>query len=247
MAAAGTPSGNGYWLAGADGAVYAFGDAGYLGSMAGRPLNGRIVGIAATPSGHGYVLLGSDGGIFTFGDAGYYGSTGGLRLNAPILDLTMTSDGRGYWFVGADGGVFSFGDATFHGSTGGLPLAAAVMSMTAARDGSGYWTVAYDGGVFAFDVPFHGSLPRLRALHALVGRYAGAAPARTAERARLLHPRRRRFGVLVRCRGLPWFRGGDGRGRPGAHALSIVPRTVSACQADSGQPRRPRPTATRCR
>ena len=169
VAAAGTPSGNGYWLAGADGAVYAFGDAGYLGSMAGRPLNGRIVGIAATPSGHGYVLLGSDGGIFTFGDAGYYGSTGGLALNAPILDLTMTSDGRGYWFVGADGGVFSFGDASFHGSTGGLPLAAAVMSMTAARDGSGYWTVAYDGGVFAFDVPFHGSLPRLRALHALSG------------------------------------------------------------------------------
>ena len=50
-----------------------------------------------------------------------------------------------------------------------MPLAAPVMSMTAARDASGYWMVAYDGGVFAFDVPFHGSLPRLRATQALVG------------------------------------------------------------------------------
>ena len=58
VAAAATPSGNGYWLAGADGAVYAFGDAGYRGSMSGQALNGRIVGMAATPSGNGYVLLG---------------------------------------------------------------------------------------------------------------------------------------------------------------------------------------------
>ena len=169
VAGVGTPSGNGYWLAGADGAVYAFGDAGYHGSMSGKPLNGRIVALAATPSGNGYVLLGSDGGIFTFGDAQFYGSTGGMRLNAPILDLTMTSDGRGYWFVGADGGVFSFGNAAYHGSTGGMALAAPVMSITAARDAAGYWTVAADGGVFAFDVPFHGSLPRLRATQALVG------------------------------------------------------------------------------
>jgi subtilisin family serine protease len=174
VAGVGTPSGNGYWLAGADGAVYAFGDARFFGSMAGTPLNGHVVGMAATPSGAGYVLLGSDGGIFTFGDAAFFGSTGGLRLNAPILDLTLTPTGRGYWFVGADGGVFAFGDATFHGSTGGLRLAAPVMSMTASRDTAGYWTVAADGGVFAFDVPYHGSLPSLRA----EGRLGASAPAR---------------------------------------------------------------------
>jgi type VII secretion-associated serine protease mycosin len=163
VASASTPSGNGYWLAGADGAVYAFGDAAFLGSMSGVTLNGRIVGMAATPTGRGYVLLGSDGGIFTFGDAGFYGSTGGLRLNAPVLDLALSPSGRGYWFVGADGGVFAFGDAAFHGSTGGMRLAAPVMSMTTGSGGSGYWTIATDGGVFAFGVPFHGSLPQLRA------------------------------------------------------------------------------------
>ena len=193
MAAAGTPSGNGYWLAGADGAVYAFGDAGYLGSMAGRPLNGRIVGIAATPSGHGYVLLGSDGGIFTFGDAGFYGSTGGLRLNAPILDLTMTSDGRGYWFVGADGGVFSFGNATFHGSTGGLPLAAAVMSMTAARDA----VRLLDGRVRRWRVRLRRAVPR-----------QPAALARTA-RARRAVRRRLRLRALPSGRGY-YILGADG-------------------------------------
>jgi subtilisin family serine protease len=165
VAAARTPSGRGYWLVGANGAVYSFGDAQFLGGMVGRPLTSPIVGMAAMPQGMGYVLLGRDGGIFAFGDARFYGSTGGWRLRAPVLDMTMTSDGRGYWFVAADGGVFSFGDARFHGSTGGMTLSQPVRSMTAAANGSGYWMVADDGGIFAFNVPFEGSLPRVRALY----------------------------------------------------------------------------------
>ena len=164
VAAARTPSGKGYWLAGSDGAVYAFGDARYRGSLSGRHLNSPIVGMAAEPKGMGYVLLGRDGGIFAFGDARFYGSTGGMRLNAPVLDMTMTTDGNGYWFVAADGGVFSFGDARFHGSTGGMKLSKPVRSLTAADNGAGYWMVADDGGIFAFNVPFEGSLPRVRDL-----------------------------------------------------------------------------------
>ena len=165
VAAARTHSGRGYWLAGADGSVYAFGDAQYRGSLRGQHLNSPIVGMAATPKGAGYVLLGRDGGIFSFGDAHFYGSTGGWKLNAPVLDMTMTASGHGYWFVAADGGVFSFGDARFHGSTGGMRLSKPVKSMTAAANGSGYWMVADDGGIFAFDVPFQGSLPRVRDLY----------------------------------------------------------------------------------
>ncbi len=165
VAAARTPDGRGYWLAGADGAVYAFGDAKYRGGLAGKHLNSPIVGMAASPKGDGYILLGRDGGIFAFGNARFYGSTGAWRLNAPVLDMTMTSDGRGYWFVAADGGVFSFGDARFHGSTGAMTLARPVRSMTAAANGSGYWMVADDGGIFAFNVPFKGSLPRVRDLY----------------------------------------------------------------------------------
>jgi subtilisin family serine protease len=164
VAAARTPSGRGYWLAGADGAIYSFGDARFRGGLQGRHLNSPIVGMAAMPKGMGYILLGRDGGIFSFGNAGFYGSTGGFRLNAQVLDMSITADGRGYWFVAADGGVFSFGDARFHGSTGAMTLSQPVKSMTAAANGRGYWMVADDGGIFAFDVPFEGSLPRVRDL-----------------------------------------------------------------------------------
>jgi hypothetical protein len=45
---AATPDGNGYWEVGADGGVYGFGDAGFYGSMGGKPLNLPIVGMAAS-------------------------------------------------------------------------------------------------------------------------------------------------------------------------------------------------------
>jgi type VII secretion-associated serine protease mycosin len=165
VAAARTPDGRGYWLAGADGAVYSFGDAKFRGDLHGHALNSPIVGMTAMPTGMGYVLLGRDGGIFTFGNARFYGSTGGRKLNAPVLDMSASADGRGYWFVAADGGVFSFGDAQFHGSTGSMKLSQPVRSMTAAANGRGYWMVADDGGIFAFNVPFEGSLPRVRDLY----------------------------------------------------------------------------------
>jgi hypothetical protein len=39
-----TPDGQGYWLVGADGGIFALGDAPFIGSLAGQSLNGRIVG-----------------------------------------------------------------------------------------------------------------------------------------------------------------------------------------------------------
>ncbi len=164
VASARTADGKGYWLVGANGAVYSFGDARYFGGLQAHHLNSPIVGMTATPTGSGYYLLGRDGGVFAFGNAHFYGSTGAWRLNAPVLDMTVTADGHGYWFVAADGGVFSFGDAHFHGSTGSMKLSQPVRSMTAAANGKGYWMVANDGGIFAFNVPFEGSLPRVRDL-----------------------------------------------------------------------------------
>ncbi len=159
VAAASTPDGNGYWLVGADGGVFAFGDAAFHGSTGGIRLNAPIVGMAPTPDGRGYWLVARDGGIFTFGDAGFHGSTGGIRLNAPIVGMAATPGGAGYWLVASDGGIFAFGDAGFHGSTGGIRLNAPVVAMAASPSGHGYWLVGSDGGVFAFgDAAFHGSL-----------------------------------------------------------------------------------------
>jgi uncharacterized protein YecT (DUF1311 family) len=70
---ASTPDGKGYWLTAADGGVFAYGDAGFYGSMGGKPLNAPVVGITATPDGKGYWLTAADGGVFAYGNANYYG------------------------------------------------------------------------------------------------------------------------------------------------------------------------------
>ena len=156
MAAA--PGGNGYWIADAQGAVSAHGDAGFYGSMAGRPLNAPITHIVATADGGGYWLVAADGGTFAFGDAGFYGSMGGRPLNAPVVDIAPTKDGGGYWLVASDGGIFAFGDAHFSGSMGGQPLNRPVVGIAPDDVTGGYWEVATDGGIFAFGAPFYGSM-----------------------------------------------------------------------------------------
>jgi hypothetical protein len=156
----------GYWQAGSDGGVFAFGGAPFDGSLPKSHIlpAAPIVGIAATSDGGGYWLAGSDGGVFSFGDAVFYGSlpASHIRPAAPIVGIVAVPGGGGYWLVGSDGGVFSFGDATFHGS---LPAShirpsAPIVGMAPMLDGGGYWLVGSDGGVFSFgDAIFHGSLP----------------------------------------------------------------------------------------
>ena len=154
-----TPSGNGYWMAAADGGIFSFGDAVFLGSTGGLQLNRPIVDLASTPAGNGYWLAASDGGVFCFGSAVFHGSTGGIRLNRPIVGIAATPTGNGYWLVADDGGVFCFGDAVFHGSTGGIRLNRPIVGIAATPTGNGYWLVADDGGVFCFgDARFLGSL-----------------------------------------------------------------------------------------
>jgi hypothetical protein len=155
----GTPSGNGYWMAAADGGIFSFGDAQFLGSTGGMRLNRPVVDMATTPTGNGYWLVADDGGVFCFGDAVFHGSTGGIRLNRPIVGMASTPTGNGYWLVADDGGVFCFGDAKFLGSLGGIRLVARIVSIGATPSGNGYWMLGQDGGVFALgDATFFGNL-----------------------------------------------------------------------------------------
>ncbi len=96
---ASTPDGKGYWEVASDGGIFAFGDAGFYGSMGGKPLNAPVVGIRATPDGKGYWEVASDGGIFAFGDAGFYGSMGGKPLNAGVVGISAarTAGATGRW------------------------------------------------------------------------------------------------------------------------------------------------------
>ncbi len=149
----------GYWLAAADGGVFAQGSAPFYGSLGALHLTGPVVGMAATPDGKGYWLVALDGGVFTFGDAGFFGSMGGSHLNKPVVGMAATPDGKGYWLVAQDGGIFTFGDATFYGSEGGVRLNAPITGMAASSTGNGYWMVGADGGIFTFgDAPFLGSM-----------------------------------------------------------------------------------------
>jgi hypothetical protein len=109
---AATSTGKGYWLAAADGGIFAFGDASYHGSMGDQVLNRPIVGIARTFDGLGYWLVASDGGIFTFGDAAFANSIPGLGGNVnDVVGIAGTSDAQGYWVVEVNGTVTALGDA----------------------------------------------------------------------------------------------------------------------------------------
>jgi Squalene-hopene cyclase C-terminal domain len=159
------PSGGSYWLTGADGGIFAFGHAGYFGSLPGLGIGvSDIRAIVGTADGGGYWLTGADGGVFGFGDAPFLGSLPGLGVNvADIVATVATDDGGGYWMIGADGGVFAFGDAGFVGSLPGIGVHVAnIVGAVPTADGGGYWLVGSDGGVFAFgDAGFVGSLPAL--------------------------------------------------------------------------------------
>lgn len=166
-----TPDGKGYWLLGADGGVFTFGDAHFYGSPA-QTSPGLATGIAATPDGGGYwVANASSGFAQNFGDAADL-SVGGATVfpDAPVVGIAATVKGMGYWLVGADGGVFTYGNAAFHGSAGNLTLNSPIVGMAATPDGGGYWLVAADGGVFSYgDARFFGSLGAVHLNSPIVG------------------------------------------------------------------------------
>jgi hypothetical protein len=156
----------GYWEVAADGGIFSFGNAPFLGSMGAKHLNAPVVGMTIDQSGGdlgfdgepprpGYWEVASDGGIFSFGDAQFYGSMGGTHLNSPIVGMALDTATGGYWEVAADGGVFSF-NAPFFGSLGGVHLSSPIVGM--AEAGDGYWLAAANGTVYPFgDAPNLGS------------------------------------------------------------------------------------------
>jgi hypothetical protein len=54
-----------------DGGVFAFGDATFYGSEAGKPLAHPVVGMAVSPFGLGYWLVEAGGQVIAFGSAPY--------------------------------------------------------------------------------------------------------------------------------------------------------------------------------
>ena len=171
-----TTSGRGYWLASADGGVFAFGDAPFFGGAGSVRLPFPIVSIIADPTGTGYWLIGSQGTVLTYGAAQFFGSPVNVALSSPIVAGAPTPSGLGYWLVGSDGGVFTYGDAIYLGSTGAMHLNQPIVAMAPTAAGRGYWLAAADGGIFTYgDARYIGSAASMHLNRGIVAIAASGA------------------------------------------------------------------------
>jgi hypothetical protein len=75
-------------LGAADGGVFAFGGAGFYGSMAGTKLAAPVSGITATGDGKGYWLGAVDGGVFALGDAPFLGAPAATHPVSSIVGIS---------------------------------------------------------------------------------------------------------------------------------------------------------------
>jgi hypothetical protein len=153
-------AGSGYWMVGADGKVFNFGDAKNYGS-ASVPAGAEATKLAPTPSGKGYWVVDSTGGVSPFGDAKYLGGPDSFTLTPgeKVTSISATPTGAGYWIFTSRGRVLNYGDAVHYGDMSKTKLNGPVLDSIPTPSGRGYYMVASDGGIFAFgDAQFYGSM-----------------------------------------------------------------------------------------
>ncbi len=157
---------SGYWMAGSDGKVFAFGDAVHAGDMAkSLPSGVEAVDLEPNPAGSGYWMVDGRGTVAAFGSAGYSGSLARSTLTPgeSVVSLSATPTGRGYWIFTSKGRVSAFGDAAHLGDLAGQRLNGPVLDSITTPSGRGYYMVASDGGIFSFgDARFYGSMGGVR-------------------------------------------------------------------------------------
>ena len=114
-----THDGGGYWLIASDGGLFAFGDAGFYGSLGSAPPSTPIVGVAPSPDGGGYWMLEANGTPHAFGDAPSVALSGNSpalsTMKSPMTGLIPDFSGQGFDAVNGSGQVFAFGDAPYFG------------------------------------------------------------------------------------------------------------------------------------
>ncbi|MET1002291.1 MAG: hypothetical protein ABWZ15_10820 [Acidimicrobiia bacterium] len=176
----------GYYMLGAHGALYGFGELGN-GTPISNPSESSGIGptsaavdIDLTPFGTGYWITHENGRVFaannslrdtnnpiqaSYVDPQVYGevTAAQLRTGERVTSLSPTRTGRGYWIFTSRGRVFPFGDARSFGDLAGVNLQGPVLDSVATPTDNGYYMVADDGGVFAFgDARFYGSMGGIR-------------------------------------------------------------------------------------
>ena len=150
-----TPNGKGYWLVGSHGEVYAFGDAGYYGSLGATNLhNLPVVAIASSHDGRGYWLVQGGGEVVPYGDAPHLGE---MRGHPPVAGIAVTTDGRGYWLVCGNGEVDAFGDAQYFGGNNSAVPRPPISAIVADPAGPGYWLLDSETFPVSLDHPGGGA------------------------------------------------------------------------------------------
>lgn len=161
---AGVPR-SGYWMLGAKGQVYAFGNASHYGDT-----SSPAVAMAARRDGRGYWVVNAAGNVGHFGAAADHGGKPSLLAGERVTTIAATPSGNGYWLFTDRGRAFPFGDAHFFGDMRAVRLNGPVIASAATPTGRGYYMVGSDGGVFTFgDAKFHGSTGALHLNKPVVG------------------------------------------------------------------------------
>jgi hypothetical protein len=154
------PSGDGYWLAAADGTVDAIGGAPSLGSIPSSGTVGSgptIAAMAATPSGKGYWLVSTDGKVFAFGDAPTLTPPAGTT--GYFMGAGASSSGKGLWLAASNGTVVGLGDAKGCGPATTTPTDP-IVAIASTPGGTGCWLSSANGQVTAFgDAAALGNIP----------------------------------------------------------------------------------------
>ena len=150
--------GAGYFMVGADGGVFAFGDARFVGSCPGiGGCAGPAVAVMPDATGDGYWLVTATGNVYAFGDARYLGAPSHRSVN--VTSAVRTPDGGGYWILFADGKVVPFGDAAGHGDPSGSLGSDTATAIISTSDGGGYWVATASGAADNYgDAPADGSM-----------------------------------------------------------------------------------------
>jgi hypothetical protein len=150
--------GGGYFMVGADGGVFTFGDAKFEGSCPalGGCAGGAAVAVMPDATGNGYWVVTAGGDVYPFGDAASYGEPG--PLGEPVAAAVRSADGGGYYILYPNGVVYAYGNAVNYGSAngefGGFNPAATIFTTA---DGNGYWIVSANGSVVTEgDAPYDG-------------------------------------------------------------------------------------------
>ena len=162
--------GQGYVMIGQDGGAFAFGNAGFYGSIpytfhttAQSWLFYPINAGATSPANDGYWMMTSYGEECAFGnvEAAEPGGAYDMGTNMcfdPPTGLTYVGtpvamagyDDAGYWQTTTTGDIYAFGNAPYDGGLSTPPAGSSIVAMAATADHQGYWLVAANGAVYAF-------------------------------------------------------------------------------------------------